>query len=110
MESKNLCFYRDSITEMNYGPGSHSCTPDGIIKYSLNEYYNKHMCNLGLQYLIHKMANRYERSYEMRKKGWSVHYTNDKDRIVREYTIKLRNCDVLYSLKKNFTSIMRKNS
>ena len=108
MENKCLCFYRESIIDMRYGPGSHSCRPMGVIKYSSKEYYNKHMCNLGLPFLINKIKNRYERSHEMRKKGWSTHYTNNEAKIRIEYMKKLRNCSILYSLKNNFGSIMKK--
>ena len=85
MESKNLCFLRDKIIEMNYGPGSHSCNPQGEIKYSSTIYLNKHMNYLGIPFLLEKLQKRYERNEEMRKYGMNIHYTNDEQEILKRY-------------------------
>jgi hypothetical protein len=95
MESKNLCFLRDYITDMNYGPGSHYCKPIGKIKYSDIIYTNKHMSNLGLNFLTNKMIKRYERSEKNRKRFWSIHYTNDVDQIKNNYNNLLKTCKIL---------------
>jgi hypothetical protein len=84
-ESKNLCFLREAITEMNYGPGSHKCRPSGTIKYSARTYINKHMNYLGLNFITDKMIKRYNRSHKMRAKGHSTHYTNDVAKIRGRY-------------------------
>jgi hypothetical protein len=57
-ENKKLCFFRNYINDMNYGLGAHGCVPTGVVKYSDKTYYNKHMSNLGLNYLISKNINR----------------------------------------------------
>lgn len=96
-ESKSLCFLREKIIDMNYGPGSHKCRPTGHVKYSSNVYINKHMCELGLKFIINKMIKRYERSELMRNKGWHVHYTNNINKIKSDYENALKKCTVLHS-------------
>ena len=85
IESKNICFYRNDIIEMNYNLGAHKCSPEGILKFSYTIYNNKHMYSLGLNYLINKMLSRYERSANMRKYNLSTHYTDNIDKIKADY-------------------------
>jgi hypothetical protein len=92
MESKSLCFLREHITEMNYGPGSHTCTPVGKIKFSKNTYVNKHMEMLGLTFITNKMVRRYARTSLMRKHKMSTHYTNDLVAIKNKYMNTLKKC------------------
>jgi len=84
-ESKNICFLRNKIQLMNFGPGSHTCAPKGMIQFSTTVYQLRHMCNLGLPFLLHKMKERYKRSALNRSKGWSIHYTNDEKKITEKY-------------------------
>ena len=96
-ESKNMCFLRENIKEMNYCMGAHYCNPIGNnIKYSINTYINKHMSSLGLSYLINKHIKRYERAHDMRKLGYAVHYLNDNEKIKNNYIKDLNNCKLLY--------------
>jgi len=97
LESKSLCFLREKIIDMNYGPGSHTCQPTGDVKYSSNVYINKHMCDLGLKFIKNKMIKRYERCELMRNKGWNVHYTTDTEKIKSDYVNALKNCKFLDS-------------
>ena len=90
-ESKNVCFLREKIKDMNYGCGSHTCKPSGIVKYSSTIYNNKHMEYVGLPYITNKMVQRYERSHLMRKKGWGTHYTNNITAITSRYNNHLAN-------------------
>ena len=90
-EDKKLCFLREKIGEMNYAPGAHLSLPFGEIKHSSQTYINKHMNYLGLPYFLNKMINRHSRSHLMRKLGFACHYTNDMDKIVDEYNLKLLN-------------------
>lgn len=85
MESKNICFNREKIKLMNYSHGSHTCNPIGEIKFSEKEYILKHMDILGLQYKLWKQQVRFERSVEMRKLGFAIHYTNNIKKIVDDY-------------------------
>lgn len=94
-ESKNICFYKPKIIEMNYTPGHHKCKPIGNIKFSKTIYILKHMSVLGLDYLINKNFQRYKRSGDARKKGMSVHYTDDINRITNTYNNKLKKCNYL---------------
>ena len=84
-ESKNLCFFRSKITEMNFGPGSHTCKPQGIVVFSSKVYQLRHMCQMGLPFLLHKMKLRYERSALNRARGWSIHYINDEKKVTEKY-------------------------
>jgi glycosyltransferase involved in cell wall biosynthesis len=94
-ESKNLCFLREAITDINYGPGSHTCNPKGNVVYSSGVYINKHMSSLGLNFLINKHIKRYERSEKMRLKGWCIHYTQDIDKIKETYKKSIDSCNIL---------------
>jgi glycosyltransferase involved in cell wall biosynthesis len=91
-ESKNLCFFRPSIKEMNYTFGAHACKPDGEIKYSSRGYINKHMSYLGLEYFTDKTVKRYSRSHDMRKNGMANHYTDNVKSIQYDYNKKIKNC------------------
>jgi hypothetical protein len=95
MESKNLCFLREKIIDMNYGAGSHACNPTGNVVYSSNVYINKHMNTLGLKFLINKQIERYARNEKMRLKGWNIHYTHDIDKIKEMYKNCINNCNIL---------------
>ena len=93
---KSLCFLREKITEMNYHCGAHICNPVGEIKYSSKKYTNKHMCNLGLIFLINKMKARYERTIKMREKyNMCTHYNNNEEQITNDYMNMLNNCNYL---------------
>jgi hypothetical protein len=84
-ESKNLCFKRSDITDMNYGLGAHSCNPTGNIKYSEKVYFNKHMSPICLNYFVAKYQRRFTRSHDMRAQGIAIHYLNSLDEITKKY-------------------------
>lgn len=85
-ESKRLCFYRNDIWNINYSAGCHTCNPVGKIKYSSKKYYNKHMCYLGLPFLINRYKQRFVRSKEQRELyGRSFHYKSKDDEITEIY-------------------------
>ena len=92
---KNACFLREKIIEMNYNPGSHSCIPVGTLNYSKKKYNLKHMNKLGLLYTINKMIKRYERNELMRSKKLNIHYSNDLEKIKKDYEDLLLNCKLL---------------
>jgi glycosyltransferase involved in cell wall biosynthesis len=92
LESKKLCFLRESISDMNYGPGSHKSNPQGIINLSSKIYFNKHMQILGLNFFINKNIKRYERNEAMRKKKLNFHYMNNIEKIQQKYYCALNNC------------------
>jgi hypothetical protein len=94
-ESKNLCFLRPHICSMNYSVGSHVCNPLGIVKYSTKTYINKHMAFLGLPYIINKITERYKRSKEMQKQNYSVHYTDDVNKITAKYNKMLNESEIM---------------
>ena len=94
-ESKQLCFLREMISDMNYNLGAHYSNPAGIVKYSSKIYYNKHMCNLGVNFLLDRIIERYKRSELMRKDGLAIHYTDDIYRIKNDYQHKLNSSILL---------------
>jgi hypothetical protein len=93
--SKKICFYRNSIEEINYEVGAHSCSPIGNIVYSSNIYHIKHMNFLGIPFILNKTLKRHERSENMRKIGLAIHYINDTEQIINQYNSFLRNCNTL---------------
>jgi hypothetical protein len=96
LESKNLMFLRESIKEINYCAGAHSCNPEGEkIQYSSTVYINKHMSYLGLNFLTNKYIERYKRATNMRKFGMAIHYTNDTSEIECRYRHKLHTCKLI---------------
>ena len=84
-EDKKICFLREKFDSMNYSVGSHICSPKGNIKYSSKLYSIKHMSFVGLAFIVNKMKQRYERSSDMRKMGYSIHYTNNITKITKIY-------------------------
>lgn len=84
-ESKNLCFLREKISDINYGLGAHDCHPTGSVRFSNKVYVNKHMLAPGLPFLITKMIARYGRSEAMRKNGLDTHYIDNIKTIRHQY-------------------------
>ena len=84
-EDKKICFLREKIDSMNYSVGSHICSHKGNIKYSSKLNSIKHMSFVGLAFIVNKMKQRYERSSDMRKMGYSIHYTNNITKITKIY-------------------------
>lgn len=96
-ESKSLCFRVESIVFMNYNCGAHKCNPIGRISYSSKRYINKHMSYLGLPFILNKILLRYERTKKvlLDLTETLTYYTNDKERIEREYYDLLNNSYIL---------------
>jgi glycosyltransferase involved in cell wall biosynthesis len=89
-ENKKLCFNTKFIKELNYLHGSHHSNPVGQVKMSQTVYILKHMDWLGLPYKINKMKLRYERTFQMRKYGLAVHYTDNIEEITRQFNERLQ--------------------
>lgn len=96
-ESKKLCFLREKITDINYSLGAHTCNfVSKIVKYSSKIYINKHMCFLGLPFLINKYKMLFERTKNEREKfNISHHYTDDEEKITNEYNSLLEKTTLL---------------
>jgi glycosyltransferase involved in cell wall biosynthesis len=90
-ESKQVCFKKDFIREINYTLGAHECQPIGDVRFSKKVFTIKHMSSLGLPYLIYKNQKNYKRSHDDRKKGWATHYTDDIKIIQKNYLKTLNN-------------------
>jgi glycosyltransferase involved in cell wall biosynthesis len=48
--SKNICFDRTKITDINFSLGSHTADPKGEVKFSEKEYFLYHYKHLGYEY------------------------------------------------------------
>lgn len=96
--SKNVCFRSESVTEIHYAPGSHTCQPTGDIIFSQAAYPVYHMNCLGLPYFIAKQRVRYERAREMQRIGLSTHYTDDEAELTSRHRRKLAKAQPVPSL------------
>jgi len=92
---KSVCFYKNSISEMNYGIGAHHCDPVGRVQYSFRSYYIKHMSFLGLPFYTRKTTERFKRALQMQRLGMATHYTDNLNTITNEYNERLLNSNVL---------------
>jgi hypothetical protein len=85
-ENKNLCFLAPPIAKMNYTRGAHACRPEGErVQYSRKIYYNKHMENLGLPFLIRKFTLRKQRNTTMHEHQINLHYTDDISKLTERF-------------------------
>lgn len=91
-ENKKLCFNTKYVKELNFLHGCHHSNPVGQIKMSQSTYILKHMDWLGLPYKINKMKIRYERTFQMRKYGLAVHYTDNVEEITRQFNDRAQRC------------------
>jgi glycosyltransferase involved in cell wall biosynthesis len=82
-----LClFNKKLIKEMNYGPGSHSCNPEGQVNISQKIYKLYHYNSVSLDTTIKKFKERSERmSTENLQNGWGFHYLMTPEEIREEY-------------------------
>jgi len=81
--SKNCCFLREHISEMNYNLGAHKCRPEGTIFYSKRLYINKHFDCLGLKSFVNRRVIRWNRS--KMNKTIPFHYIENVEEIKKEF-------------------------
>lgn len=84
-EDKNLCFNSKLINDINYDNGCHFSSPKGLIKYSEEIYFNKHVFWPGLIFIFEKYKKRYVRTFEMRKLGMATHYTDNEEELKKKH-------------------------
>lgn len=72
--SKNICFNKKYIKEINFTDGCHKCAPIGNIKFSKKIYFLYHYSLLGRNYNIHRYTILYERFKS--KNIYFDHYSN----------------------------------
>jgi glycosyltransferase involved in cell wall biosynthesis len=91
--TKNICFLRPHIEEMNYAYGAHSCNPQGIVKYSEKKYSMNHYEPLGLPFLLKKYENRKKRSEKVYEICPHIngHYFFSEEKITNQYNDYLHN-------------------
>lgn len=83
---KNYCFNRKYIRETNFDHGAHSAKPEGVIKYSLNEYRAYHFKYIHPQYLVERYKAFAQRmSEENRQHSWGFHYLRSEAEILGEF-------------------------
>lgn len=88
LPGKSCLFNKKYISEMNYGPGSHSCNPQGLIVYSKKAYKLYHYNSINEDLTIEKFKIRATRmSQENLKHGWGNHYLMTSEQIREEYTV-----------------------
>lgn len=83
---KMYLFDRTNISEVNYGPGAHRCSPMGKVRSSGLTYVTRHYKYVNLDFMIAKFARNAARlSDENRIKGHGTHYLFSPEMIKREW-------------------------
>lgn len=86
LPGKFCLFNKKFIKAMNYGPGSHSCNPEGQVVYSQKIYKLYHYNSINTKTTIKKFKERAQRmSKENLQNGWGFHYLMTPDQIRQEY-------------------------
>lgn len=83
--NKIVMFLVPAVYDINYQPGCHNCSPNGIRRYSENIYKLGHFKFVGLDFLIRNYSRNFERTHADRKQKMSIHYSNDVQTIARTY-------------------------
>jgi len=86
LPGKFCLFNKKYISEINYGPGSHTCNPEGQVQYSRKAYRLYHYNSINEQATIDKFKVRAARmSPENIKNGWGIHFLMTPKQIREEY-------------------------
>ena len=86
--SKAVLFNPNEIKEMNYGPGAHTCQPEGNVKWADNKgIVLLHVNNaLSLEYRLARYHAQCERRSQQDKNlGYGIHYTKSDDNIRKDW-------------------------
>jgi glycosyltransferase involved in cell wall biosynthesis len=83
IHSKNICFDRTKITDINFSLGSHTADPKGEVKFSEREYFLYHYKHLGYEYYRFTHMRSQPRAAAAARRGIKVgnHYTLDEARL-----------------------------
>ncbi len=82
---KKILFNKKFVHQMNYGPGAHSCEPEGRIVYS-KPYKLFHYANVNEDLTISKFRDLQARlSPENLAMGWGIQYHMTPEEIRQEY-------------------------
>lgn len=86
---KAILFNPNEIKEINYSPGCHSAHPINIngspAIASKSRIKMFHFNCLGVDFLVDKYRQRFERNAENLKRGFGVHYSKTKEQLVEYY-------------------------
>lgn len=85
--SKAICFNPQAITEINYGPGAHECSPVGVVNWSAQSLYVLHYKHIGG---VQRTIDRYKlyqkrMSKKNRQMGWGCHYAQSPAKLKQEW-------------------------
>ena len=95
---KIIIFDPNKIKAINYGPGSHSCSPEGQIKIYKNDENLKllHYKNLGLEYLLEKNKLSLKRlSFINKANKWGYQYTFPRKKQCQDFENMLLNKELV---------------
>jgi glycosyltransferase involved in cell wall biosynthesis len=86
LPGKALLFNKRYISDINYDPGCHSCSPDGKVVCSQEAYKLYHYASLGEDITIKRFVERAVRlSQENLQNRWGFHYLMTPQEIQEEY-------------------------
>ena len=86
LPGKFCLFNKKLMSEINYGPGCHTCSPVGIITYSKTVYKLYHYNSISENLTIKKFRlYRARLSPENLKNGWGIHYLMTPKQIREEF-------------------------
>jgi len=89
---KSIAFDKSKIHEINFGPGCHNATPQGEVKYSLNQYNLLHYKYIGEDYMVNRYKLFHSRlSEDNIKMGWGYHYSEAEEALRKSIKIKKHN-------------------
>lgn len=85
--AKNIIFNPQAIKEINYGLGSHDCSPTGLVNWSTSPLYVLHYKHIGG---VHRTIDRYKQykprmSKFNRKHGHGSHYNRSVSSLKQEW-------------------------
>lgn len=83
---KLYLFKRTAITDINYAPGAHTCSPKGRVQYSKLAYILRHYKYINPDYMVARHAEFAKRlSDEDNSRGYGGHYHYGETRIREEF-------------------------
>lgn len=86
--AKSIIFNPKALTEINYGPGAHDCSPEGNVVWShgpaLHVLHYKHIG--GVERTIKRYKEYMKRMSKVNlQRGWGIHYKQNEKQLRREW-------------------------
>lgn len=93
---KMYCFNRKKIKAVNYSPGCHSASPEGIVSTTSDVFICRHYKYINIDYMVERHAIFASRlSDENKKRGYGFHYLYPKEKIYNEFQQARLNAKIL---------------